>query len=151
MDFFHVFKFSQEQTFFFSLILHVLCFCCFRTISHLFSRPSPSNTRMLDIAPKALILFLYEISGVILYPFIQYGSSISRSSKRIFSRAFVIYCDLSEMFVIRPHAPSEKKPRLGDCEKRERKEIKILKKKKFESSIEITQFSHVKFRFLSKS
>jgi len=88
MDFFHVFKFSQEQTFFFSLILHVLCFCCFRTISHLFSRPSPSNTRMLDI---------------------QYGSSISRSSKRIFSRAFVIYCDLSEMFVFRPHAPSEKK------------------------------------------
>jgi len=130
MDFFHVFKFSQEQTFFFSLILHVLCFCCFRTISHLFSRPSPSNTRMLDIAPKALILFLYEISGVILYPFIQYGSSISRSSKRIFSRAFVIYCDLSEMFVFRPHAPSEKKATAWRLREKGAKGNQNLEKKK---------------------
>jgi len=47
-----------------------------------------------------------------------------------FSRAFVIYCDLSDMFVIQQHAPSDKKKlRLGDGEERKRKEKKKSLKK----------------------
>jgi len=47
-----------------------------------------------------------------------------------FSRAFVIYCDLSDMFVIQQHAPSDKKKlRLGDGEERKRKEKKKIFKK----------------------